>query len=124
MALICPRKLAWEMDVLQPVRTYKLKGKEVRLRISTFVWGFSLLFSSMLIMLNLQGCVSQEWVSQKTNPIFTTRHCSCGPQSGCYRCFPLEGQTAQEGKRVKNKEIQDPLYPDVLSKEAKPPPEK
>ena len=114
--------LARETGVLRPVRTYKLKEKEGRVRLSRIIGGFSLLFSGMLIIVNFQGCVSQEWISQKINPIFSTQKCSCSPQSGCYRCYPLEGQTDEE-KEGKNKELQVPLLPEVQSKEAKPPPE-
>ncbi len=79
-------------NVLRPYGYTNAKRKDVTVRISSIVWGISLLFLSMLIMVDLQGCANQKWVSQKVAPIFSARACSCGPQSGCYRCYPLEGK--------------------------------
>jgi len=79
-------------NVLRPLGYTNEKRKDVTVRISSIVWGISLLFLGMLIMVDLQGCANQKWVSQKVTPIFSARACSCGPQSGCYRCYPLEGK--------------------------------
>ncbi len=79
-------------NVLRPLGYTNAKRKDVTVGISSIVWGISLLFLGMLIMVDLQGCANQKWVSQKVTPIFSARACSCGPQSGCYRCYPLEGK--------------------------------